>query len=111
MKSTNKMNQMDSSGSDAMVNDLCVDENGNYMYLAAGNTVKIWDLKQFTEIAKLSGGQNSSIMTMLINNNQIITGSKDHYIRVFDLAPNLNLYNSHSNPNSYFNTDSNSVSP
>ena len=45
---------------------------------------------------------------MLINNNQIITGSKDHYIRVFDLAPNFNLYNTHSNSSNFLNSDASS---
>lgn len=103
MKSTNRVNQQSeassssSSSSDSqLINDLCIDDNGSYMYLAAGNTIKIWDLRQFTEIAKLTGGQNSSIMTMMIDNNQIITGSKDHYIRVFDLQPNFSMFNQHS---------------
>jgi len=116
MKSTTKMFQQSEcnqqSTPDTVINDLCVDENGNYLYLATGNTVKIWDLKQFAEIAKLSGGQKSSIMTMLINNNQIITGSKDHYIRVFDLSPNLSLFSGSSNSSSYLNnSDMSSSSP
>ncbi len=112
MKSSVKVlqqNEVNQSTPETLINDLCLDENGNYLYLATGNTVKIWDLKQFAEIAKLSGGQKSSIMTMLINNNQIITGSKDHYIRVFDLSHNLNL-NSYSS--SYLNnSDIGSSSP
>ena len=42
---------------------------------------------------------------MLIKDNQIITGSKDHYIRVFDLAPNFNLLNSNSNLYGHSNND------
>lgn len=106
MKSTTKMSMTDSSLPEPIINDLCVDENGSYLYLAAGNTVKIWDLKQFTEIAKLSGGQKSSIMTMLVNNNQITTGSKDHYIRVFDLTPNFSMFNAQSNSSNYEDTSS-----
>ena len=94
MPSSRQVNQgLDDS---QLINDLCVDESGSYMYLAAGNTIKIWDLRQFAELAKLTGGQNSSIMTMMISNNQIITGSRDHYIRVFDLQPNFSMFNAHS---------------
>ncbi len=61
--------------------------------------------ERFAEIAKLSGGQNSSIMTMLIKENQIITGSKDHYIRVFDLTSNFNIFNSNSNSSSFLSNE------
>ena len=39
-------------------------------------------------IGQLTGGHNASIMTMLVDNNLIITGSKDHYIKVFEVFPN-----------------------
>ena len=45
-------------------------------------------------IGQLSGGHNASIMTMLVENNLIITGSKDHYIKVFEIFPNLSSNNS-----------------
>ncbi len=71
-------------------------------------------LFRFSEIAKLSGGHNSSIMTMLIKDNELITGSKDHYIRVFELSSSFNLFqtyqsSTHSNNSSDF-TSTNSSS-
>jgi kinesin family protein 4/21/27 len=45
-------------------------------------------------------------MTILIKDNQLITGSKDHYIRVFELSSSFNLYNSYQSGHS--NTDTNS---
>lgn len=46
---------------------------------------------------------------MLIKDNQLITGSKDHYIRVFELSSSFNLFHSysstHSNNSSSINND------
>jgi kinesin family member 21 len=41
-------------------------------------------------VGKLSG-HNSTITTMLVDNNLFITGSKDHYVKVFEMAYDLNL--------------------
>ncbi len=36
-------------------------------------------------ISKLSGCHNAPIMTILVENNLVITGSKDHYIKIFEI--------------------------
>ena len=46
MKSTNKIAQNENSASENLINDLAIDEYGKYLYIAAGNSVKIWDIKQ-----------------------------------------------------------------
>jgi hypothetical protein len=39
-------NQSENLQTDQTINDLAMDEYGNYLYIAAGNGIKIWDLKQ-----------------------------------------------------------------
>ena len=65
----------------------------------------MWDLRKFHSIGKLSGGHQAAVMcldtgpTDLQDNNYVVTGSKDHYIKVFELpenkggviAPKMNL--------------------
>jgi hypothetical protein len=47
MKSTNKIAQNETSNADShFINDLSLDDYGNYLYIAAGNSIKIWDMKQ-----------------------------------------------------------------
>jgi WD40 repeat protein len=41
-----KILQNDNQQLDQNINDLAIDEFGNYLYIAAGNSIKIWDLKQ-----------------------------------------------------------------
>ena len=60
-------------------------------------------------IGQLSGGHNASIMTMLVDNNLIITGSKDHYIKVFEIFPSLTANSSSVSGNSSNNTSSNEL--
>jgi kinesin family protein 4/21/27 len=67
--------------------------------------VRLWDLRKFHSIGKLSGGHQAAIMcldtgpTDTPDNNYVVTGSKDHYIKVFEvpenkggvIAPKMNL--------------------
>ena len=58
---------------------------------------------RFVPIGKLSGGHSSSITTMLVDENFIITGSKDHYVKIFEI--NQNNYNRFSNNNNGFDDE------
>lgn len=76
-----------------VINDIYVNKSGTRLYTAAGNSVKIWDMSQFMPIGRLSGGHNASIMTLAVDDNDfdtslVITGSKDHYIKLFDVSIN-----------------------
>ena len=53
--------------------------------------MRIWDLRKFHSIGKLSGGHQAAIMCLAtgptgpshhMDTNYVITGSKDHYIKV-----------------------------
>jgi len=122
------------------INDIALTDSGYGLYSAAGDKVRIWDLRKFHSIGKLSGGHQAAVMCLTTGpslgmaassggggvdsssassgadldvltggggsggsgdgrENYVITGSKDHYIKVFNvlegkggvIAPSTNL--------------------
>uniref|UniRef100_A0A8D8UHF4 Kinesin-like protein KIF21B n=1 Tax=Cacopsylla melanoneura TaxID=428564 RepID=A0A8D8UHF4_9HEMI len=89
------------------INDIALGSSGRVLYMATGERVKIWDVRQNRVYGTLSGGHQAPIMCMIVNGNGpagqdlVVTGSKDHYIKVFDVStdvedcsstsPNMNL--------------------
>jgi len=90
---------------ETQINDISLTPSGYGLFSAAGDKVRLWDLRKFHSIGKLSGGHQAAIMclatgpTDIVDNNYLITGSKDHYIKVFEvpenkggvIAPKMNL--------------------
>jgi len=90
---------------ETQINDISLTPSGYGLFSAAGDKVRLWDLRKFHSIGKLSGGHQAAIMclatgpTDVLDNNYVITGSKDHYIKVFEvpenkggvIAPKMNL--------------------
>jgi len=90
---------------ETQINDICLTPSGYGLFSAAADKVRIWDLRKFHSIGKLSGGHQAAIMCLAIGptelpgNNYVITGSKDHYIKVFEvpeskggvIPPKMNL--------------------
>ncbi|XP_039197235.1 kinesin-like protein KIF21A isoform X8 [Crotalus tigris] len=72
------------------INQIALNPTGTFLYAAAGNVVRMWDLKRFQSTGKLSGhlGPVMCLIVDRISNGQdlIITGSKDHYIKMFDIT-------------------------
>lgn len=71
---------------------LCVGSSGN-LYTAASDKVRIWDLRQYSCLGKLSGGHQAAVMCVTAwkgqnNTDFVATGSKDHYVKVFEVSPN-----------------------
>jgi len=88
------------------ITDIALNSQGSVIYSAAGNTVRIWDLKTFKSVGKLSGGHQAAVMALAIDDTDtadgsicVVTGSKDHYVKVFEvdedsvglLSPKYNL--------------------
>ena len=87
------------------INDICLTPSGYGLFSAAGDKVRLWDLRKFHSIGKLSGAHQAAVMCLAtgstgsLDNNYVITGSKDHYIKVFEvpenkggvIAPKMNL--------------------
>jgi len=90
---------------ETQINDICLTPSGYGLFSAAADKVRIWDLRKFHSIGKLSGGHQAAIMCLATGptfnqeTNHVITGSKDHYIKVFEvpegkggvIQPKMNL--------------------
>lgn len=69
------------------------------MFLATANSVKLWDLRRYYCVGKLHGGHQAPVMVLAAGQIPaysspakplltVVTGSKDHYIKVFNVSPN-----------------------
>ncbi|GIY67621.1 hypothetical protein CDAR_553622 [Caerostris darwini] len=73
------------------INDIALNRYGTTLFSAASNVVRIWDLRMYKAIGKLSGSHQAAIMCLAVDNdgsdkNVVVTGSKDHYIKVFEVS-------------------------
>ena len=74
---------------EALINDIALSESGVNLFSAAADKVRIWDLRKFHSVGKLSGGHQAAVMCLETgpgvdaDGDYVITGSKDHYIKVF----------------------------
>ncbi|XP_044143697.1 kinesin-like protein KIF21B [Bufo gargarizans] len=71
------------------INQIALNLDGTTLYVAAGNAVKVWDLGRLQLMGKLAGHM-APIMCLTVSstaNKQdlVITGSKDHYVKMFVL--------------------------
>ncbi|KAJ4927198.1 hypothetical protein JOQ06_014933 [Pogonophryne albipinna] len=75
---------------ECQINQIALNPSGSVLYAAAGNTVRMWDLNRMQGMGKLMGHIGSVIcLTVgqsLMGKDQVITGSKDHYVKVFDVT-------------------------
>ncbi|XP_073475790.1 kinesin-like protein KIF21A isoform X3 [Aquarana catesbeiana] len=72
------------------INQIALKPTGTFLYAAAGNAVRMWDLKRFQSTGKLTG-HLGPVMCLTVDQvasgqDLIITGSKDHYIKMFDIS-------------------------
>ncbi|XP_051975444.1 kinesin-like protein KIF21A isoform X3 [Xyrauchen texanus] len=72
------------------INQIYLNPTGTFLYAAAGNSVRMWDLRRFVSTGKLMG-HLGPVMCLTVDqtgNGQdlVITGSKDHYIKMFDVS-------------------------
>ncbi|XP_042637223.1 kinesin-like protein KIF21A [Orycteropus afer afer] len=72
------------------INQIALNPTGTFLYAASGIAVRMWDLKRFQSTGKLTGhlGPVMCLTVDQISSGQdlIITGSKDHYIKMFDVT-------------------------
>ncbi|XP_056885835.1 kinesin-like protein KIF21B isoform X5 [Takifugu flavidus] len=75
---------------ECQINQIALNPTGSVLYAAAGNTVRMWDLNRMQGMGKLMGHIGSvmclTVGQSLLGKDQVITGSKDHYVKVFDVA-------------------------
>ncbi|RVE71276.1 hypothetical protein OJAV_G00050210 [Oryzias javanicus] len=72
------------------INQIALNPNGTVLYAAAGNSVRVWDLRRFASTGKLMG-HLGPVMCLTVdqsghNQDLVITGSKDHYIKLFEVT-------------------------
>jgi len=70
--------------------DIRLSPYGSTLFSTSGHTVRFWDLRMFFCIGKLNTGHQSNITCMAVeesgvDNNLVVTGSKDHYIKLFEV--------------------------
>ncbi|XP_062843169.1 kinesin-like protein KIF21B [Trichomycterus rosablanca] len=75
------------------INQIALNPSGSVLYAAAGNTVRTWDLNRMQSTGKLTG-HIGSVMCLTVGysgggKDQVITGSKDHYVKVFDATEGM----------------------
>ncbi|XP_046881970.1 kinesin-like protein KIF21B isoform X5 [Hypomesus transpacificus] len=75
------------------INQIALNPSGSVLYAAAGTSVRSWDLNRMQPAGKLTG-HTGSVMCLtvgqsLLGKDQVITGSKDHYVKVFDVAEGM----------------------
>lgn len=69
---------------------LSIGASGN-LYVAASDKVRVWDLRNYSCTGKLIGGHQAAVMCVTSwegsnNTDFVATGSKDHYVKVFEVA-------------------------
>uniref|UniRef100_A0A3B4T4F7 Kinesin-like protein KIF21B n=1 Tax=Seriola dumerili TaxID=41447 RepID=A0A3B4T4F7_SERDU len=71
---------------ECQINQIALNPSGSVLYAAAGNTVRMWDLNRMQAMGKLTGHIGSvmclTVGQSLLGKDQVITGSKDHYVKV-----------------------------
>ncbi|XP_051494889.1 kinesin-like protein KIF21B isoform X7 [Apus apus] len=72
------------------INQIALNPTGTMLYAATGNFVRIWELSRLQPIGKLSG-HIGPVMCLTVNQTSsnhdlVVTGSKDHYVKVFEIA-------------------------
>uniref|UniRef100_A0A3Q2P050 Kinesin-like protein KIF21B n=1 Tax=Fundulus heteroclitus TaxID=8078 RepID=A0A3Q2P050_FUNHE len=75
---------------ECQINQIALNPSGSVLYAAAGNIVRMWDLNRMQATGKLMGHIGSvmclTVGQSLLGKDQVITGSKDHYVKIFDVA-------------------------
>ncbi|KAM9321575.1 kinesin-like protein KIF21B [Gastrophryne carolinensis] len=71
------------------INQIALNADATVLYVAAGNAVRAWELSRFQLIGKLTGHM-APVMCLTASNapngrDLVITGSKDHYVKMFEL--------------------------
>ncbi|XP_037551754.1 LOW QUALITY PROTEIN: kinesin-like protein KIF21A [Nematolebias whitei] len=75
---------------ESQINQIALDPSASFLYAAAGNAVRMWDLRKFVSTGKLTGhlGPVVSLAVEKFGHGQdvVLTGSKDHHIKMFEVA-------------------------
>lgn len=73
------------------INDIRLSADGNTLFSTSEKLVRVWDKRTFQCVGKLNTGHKSLVTCLAVDEEEtnegriVITGSKDHYIKVFEL--------------------------
>ncbi|KAG7215946.1 hypothetical protein INR49_031542 [Caranx melampygus] len=75
---------------ESQINQIALNTTGSFLYAAAGNAVRMWDLRKFVSTGKLTG-HLGPVMCLTVDKwghgqDVVLTGSKDHHIKMFEVA-------------------------
>ncbi|KAM3587854.1 uncharacterized protein V6R79_015363 [Siganus canaliculatus] len=75
---------------ESQINQIALNPSGSFLYAAAGNAVRMWDLRKFVSTGKLTG-HLGPVMCLTVDKfgsgqDVVLTGSKDHRIKMFEVA-------------------------
>ncbi|XP_047431509.1 kinesin-like protein KIF21A isoform X1 [Mugil cephalus] len=75
---------------ESQINQIALNPSGSFLYAAAGNAVRMWDLRKFASTGKLTGhlGPVMCLTVEKLGNGQdvVLTGSKDRHIKMFEVT-------------------------
>uniref|UniRef100_A0A3Q2XI51 Kinesin family member 21A n=1 Tax=Haplochromis burtoni TaxID=8153 RepID=A0A3Q2XI51_HAPBU len=75
---------------ESQINQITLNHTGSFLYAAAGNAVRMWDLRKFASTGKLTGhlGPVMCLTVEKLGSGQdlVLTGSKDHHIKMFEVT-------------------------
>ncbi|XP_024900403.1 kinesin-like protein KIF21B isoform X4 [Pteropus alecto] len=72
------------------INQIALSPSGAMLYAASGNAVRVWELSRFQPVGKLTG-HIGPVMRLTVTqtasqHDLVVTGSKDHYVKMFELG-------------------------
>uniref|UniRef100_A0A3B4XGE8 Kinesin family member 21A n=1 Tax=Seriola lalandi dorsalis TaxID=1841481 RepID=A0A3B4XGE8_SERLL len=75
---------------ESQINQIALNPSGSFLYAAAGNAVRMWDLRKFVSTGKLTG-HLGPVMCLTVDKlghgqDVVLTGSKDHHVKMFEVA-------------------------
>ncbi|XP_029428973.1 kinesin-like protein KIF21B isoform X2 [Rhinatrema bivittatum] len=79
-----------SAQGEQQINQIALNPAGTTLYTATGNSVRIWEMGRIQPLGKLTG-HIGPVMCLTVsrtpsNHDLVITGSKDHYVKMFEIV-------------------------
>ncbi|XP_077565794.1 kinesin-like protein KIF21A [Stigmatopora nigra] len=75
---------------ECQINQIAINPAATFLYAAAGNAVRMWDLRKFVSMGKLIGhlGAVTCLTVGHLGHGQdlVLTGSRDHHVKMFEVA-------------------------
>ncbi|XP_061815741.1 kinesin-like protein KIF21A isoform X2 [Nerophis lumbriciformis] len=75
---------------ESQINHIAINPSGSFLYAAAGNAVRMWDLRKFASTGKLVGhlGEVTCLTVDKLGHGQdlVLTGSKDRQVKMFEVT-------------------------